>query len=72
MTELPWFRAWLLGVEVGSRRVGAADVVQKKKKVILENISGEMVLSRLGGGKVWESSRKGLQKLAEERFAKKH
>lgn len=32
MTELPWFRAWLLGVEVGSRRVGAADVVQKKKK----------------------------------------
>ena len=73
MAELPWFRAWVLGVEVGGRRVGAADVVQKKKKkVTLENISGEMVLSSLGGGKVWESSRKGLQKLAEERFAKKH
>ena len=45
--------------------MGAADVVQrKKKKVILENISGEMVLFRVGGGEFGRAA-KGLQKLAE-------
>lgn len=50
---------------VGWRGLGAADVVQrKKKKVILENISGEMVLFRVGGGEFGRAA-KGLQKLAE-------
>ena len=43
------------------KRVGAADVVQKKKKVILENISGEMVLFRVGGGEFGRAARKGYR-----------
>ena len=43
------------------KRVGAADVVQKKKKVILENISGEMVVFRVGGGEFGRAARKGYR-----------
>lgn len=46
---------------MGRRGVGAADVVQRKKKVILENISGEMVLFRVGGGEFGRAAREGYR-----------
>ena len=46
---------------MGRRGVGAADVVQREKKVILENISGEMVLFRVGGGEFGRAAREGYR-----------
>ena len=36
-------------------------MVQRKKKVILENISGEMVLFRVGGGEFGRAAREGYR-----------
>lgn len=58
-------------MEVDSRRVGVADVVPKK--VILENISGEMVLvlSRLGEEGLGEQAERTTE-AGWGRFAKQH
>ena len=54
------------------KRVGAADVVQKKKKKsYFRKHLWRNGYVQGGRGRVWESSQKGLQKLAEERSAQR-